>query len=91
MSAFCSQCGERDYEPEDGYSSCCNEPVSYQPEGGSEMSFAQVAAAAVSVTAAANPEWWERAVAGACSHGGHGWDGDTCSDAPQDYDEEEQA
>ena len=28
-----------------------------------------------------NPEWWERAIAGVCSHGGHGWDGDTCSDA----------
>ena len=28
-----------------------------------------------------NPEWWERAVSGTCSHGGHGWDGDTCSDA----------
>jgi len=31
----------------------------------------------------ANPDWWERAVAGACSHGGHGWDGETCSDAPE--------
>jgi hypothetical protein len=31
---------------------------------------------------AANPDWWERAVAGQCSHGGHGWDGETCSDAP---------
>jgi hypothetical protein len=29
-----------------------------------------------------NPGWWERAVAGECSHGGHGWDGETCSDAP---------
>ena len=29
-----------------------------------------------------NPEWWERAVSGTCIHGGHGWDGDTCSDAP---------
>jgi hypothetical protein len=29
-----------------------------------------------------NPEWWERAVAGVCSHGGHGWNGETCSDAP---------
>lgn len=28
-----------------------------------------------------NPAWWERAVAGVCSHGGHGWDGETCSDA----------
>jgi anti-sigma regulatory factor (Ser/Thr protein kinase) len=27
-----------------------------------------------------NPEWWEAAVAGRCSHGGHGWDGETCSD-----------
>lgn len=27
-----------------------------------------------------NPEWWERAVAGLCSHGGHGDDGETCSD-----------
>ena len=32
-----------------------------------------------------NPEWWERAISGTCSHGGHGWDGDTCSDAP-DHD-----
>ena len=31
----------------------------------------------------ANPEWWERAIAGLCSHGGHGWDGETCSDAPE--------
>jgi hypothetical protein len=31
---------------------------------------------------AANPRWWENAVAGTCSHGGHGWDGDTCDDAP---------
>ncbi len=23
---------------------------------------------------------WERAVAGVCSHGGHGWDGEECSD-----------
>lgn len=29
-----------------------------------------------------NPEWWERAITGLCSHGGHGWDGDTCGDAP---------
>jgi hypothetical protein len=32
--------------------------------------------------AAANPDWWERAIAGICSHGGHGWDGDVCTDAP---------
>lgn len=32
--------------------------------------------------AGANPRWWETAIAGTCSHGGHGWDGDTCSDAP---------
>lgn len=31
---------------------------------------------------AANPRWWEAAIAGTCSHGGHGWDGDTCDDAP---------
>jgi hypothetical protein len=30
----------------------------------------------------ASPAWWERAIAGECSHGGHGWDGETCSDAP---------
>lgn len=29
----------------------------------------------------ASPVAWERAVAGVCSHGGHGWDGETCSDA----------
>jgi hypothetical protein len=28
------------------------------------------------------PDWWVRAIAGTCSHGGHGWDGETCSDAP---------
>jgi hypothetical protein len=27
-----------------------------------------------------NPQWWEAAKAGCCSHGGHGWDGETCSD-----------
>jgi anti-sigma regulatory factor (Ser/Thr protein kinase) len=27
------------------------------------------------------PAWWEAAKAGRCSHGGHGWDGETCSDA----------
>jgi serine/threonine-protein kinase RsbW len=27
-----------------------------------------------------NPAWWEAAKAGRCSHGGHGWDGETCSD-----------
>jgi hypothetical protein len=32
--------------------------------------------------AAGNPERWERAIAGQCSHGGHGWDGETCDDAP---------
>jgi hypothetical protein len=26
--------------------------------------------------------WWTDAVAGKCSHGGHGWDGETCTDAP---------
>jgi len=25
---------------------------------------------------------WRAAVAGECSHGGHGWDGETCSDIP---------
>jgi hypothetical protein len=29
-----------------------------------------------------NPAWWESAVAGTCSHGGHGPDGETCDDAP---------
>ena len=33
-----------------------------------------------------NPEWWQRAVSGTCSHGGHGWDGGTCSDAPPEDD-----
>jgi hypothetical protein len=32
--------------------------------------------------ASGNPAWWEAAISGTCSHGGHGWDGDTCSDAP---------
>jgi hypothetical protein len=31
-----------------------------------------------------NPAWWEAAIAGLCSHGGHGPDGDTCSDAPDE-------
>ncbi len=31
-----------------------------------------------------NPRWWENAVAGICTHGGHDWDGETCSDAPAD-------
>ena len=52
------------------------------------MSFTQMATAAA--VASANPEWWEQAVAGVCSHGGHGWDGDTCSDAPEDYGVQEE-
>jgi hypothetical protein len=31
-----------------------------------------------------NPDWWERAIAGLCSHGGHGPD-ETCDDAPPGY------
>jgi hypothetical protein len=27
-----------------------------------------------------NPRWWEAAVRGTCSHGGHEWDGETCDD-----------
>ena len=30
--------------------------------------------------AAVNPPGWEAAVSGACSHGGHGWDGEQCED-----------
>jgi hypothetical protein len=41
----------------------------------------------MSTETSTNPEWWERAVAGLCSHGGHGWDGDTCSDAPAQRDQ----
>jgi len=32
-----------------------------------------------------NPDWWERAIAGECSHGGHGWDGDTCDEGPAGF------
>lgn len=55
------------------------------------MSFAQMVTAAAA--ASANPGWWERAVAGVCSHGGHGWDGEVCSDAPEpaSTDEEDYA
>jgi hypothetical protein len=30
-----------------------------------------------------NPAWWENAIAGTCSHGGHDWDGDPCDDADE--------
>lgn len=28
-----------------------------------------------------NPGWWENAIVGTCSHGGHDWEGDTCDEA----------
>ena len=34
------------------------------------------------------PEWWQAAVSGQCSHGGHGWDGETCNDDAADYERE---
>jgi hypothetical protein len=34
--------------------------------------------------APANPAWWTAAIEGTCTHGGHGYDGDECTDAPAD-------
>lgn len=30
------------------------------------------------------PRGWEAAIAGTCSHGGHGWDGDTCDEISEE-------
>lgn len=40
-------------------------------------------------TPGSGPEWHQRAVAEQCSHGGHGWEGETCGDADEGEPEDE--
>jgi len=95
LVTVCPQCGERISEltiTEDRYGAhyVKQHATSHGPAAnnyqGEEFCCPQSNPCSVHQDPPPNPAWWEAAIAGRCSHGGHGPD-ETCSDGPDEGEE----